>query len=99
MFGLALPSRSIARTKSVLLSSSSDRSFLKYCRHLFERWRNAILLGPMRKYGNSIGSESITAQAMVVLATTTTVKPRRHADSAGGGDRCRLYKVATSEAL
>jgi hypothetical protein len=75
-----------------------DRSFMKYCRRLFERRRNAILLWPMRKYGNVIGSESITAEAMYgVSATTTTVKLRRDANSAGGGDRCRLYKATTSD--
>src|SRR5262245_48805249 len=100
MFGLALPSRSIVRTKSVLLFSSSDRSFMKYCRHLFERRRNAMLLWPTRKYGNSIGSESMTAEAMYgVSATTTTVKPRGDASSAGGGDRCRIYKVTTFSGL
>jgi hypothetical protein len=59
-----------------------------------------MLLWPTRKYGNSIGSEFITGEAIYgVLATTTTVKPRRDANSAGGGDWCRLYKVATSDAL
>src|SRR6266478_7788555 len=96
IFELALPSRSIVRAKSVLLRSLRDRSFSKYPRHLIERLRNAILLGPTRKYGNSAGSESTTAAAIVgVSPTTTTVRPHPGENSPGGcGRRCALKIVS-----
>src|SRR6266478_3768762 len=100
IFELDLPSCSIVRTKSVLLRSSSDRSFTKYSRHLIECRRNAISRGPTRKYGNSSGSESTTAAAIDgVSPTTTMVRLHPGENSPGGCGRRCVLKIASPSVI
>jgi len=73
IFGLTLFSPWIVLANSALFCSLSERSFVKYPRQLVDRRRNAIVLGPTRKYGNLFGSESIIAPAINGVSAMTTI--------------------------